>query len=132
MEPIHSAVLDAARACAAADWSFQVADVIAALPHLNPATVRTHVASRCCINAPANHETRYRYFRVLRRGVYRLEPAFRQRRGRGSSSSQDRILSSVDSGVDPSLIAESLRMTPTERLESMRGAAGALDAMRRR
>jgi hypothetical protein len=132
VEPIHTAVLDAARACASTDWSFRVADVITALSHLNPATVRTHVASRCCSNAPANHDTRYRYFRALRRGVYRLEPTFRQRRARGVQSSQERILASVDSGVDATLIAESLAMTPTERLESMHGAAKAMAAMRRR
>ena len=131
MEPVHSQVLDAACAVAAADWTFQIADVAAALPHLNAGTVRTHVASRCCANAPANHQTRYRYFAVLRRGVYRVEPAFRQPKRRRPTPSQDVILTSIDSGVDPTLIAESLAMTATERLEAMRQAARALDRLRR-
>jgi hypothetical protein len=45
VEPIHAQVLDAACANATDDWTFRIADIIAALPHLNPATVRTHVAS---------------------------------------------------------------------------------------
>jgi hypothetical protein len=131
VEPIHAQVLDAACANAADDWTFQIGDVIAALPHLNPATLRTHIASRCCANAPPNHQTRYRYFRALARGSYRIEPAFRRRRGSGRKPSQDRILGSMDSGVDSSLIAESLAMTATERLETMARAARALEAIRR-
>jgi hypothetical protein len=132
MEPVHLQVLEAARAGAASDWTFRTTDVAAALPHLNAATVRTHVASRCCVNAPSHHQSRYRYFRVVRRGVYRIERAFRQRvrRGKGGGGSQDRILASIESGVDPTLLRESLAMTPTERLETMRHAALSLDAMR--
>jgi hypothetical protein len=131
MEPIHAQILDAACANAADDWTFRIADVTAALPHLNPATVRTHIASRCCANAPANHQTRYRYFRALERGVYRVEPAFRRRPRPRPQPSQDLILSSMDSGVDSTLIADSLAMTATERLEAMRRTARALDALRR-
>jgi hypothetical protein len=130
MGPIHGQVLEAAAAVAAHDWTFRIADVTAALPHLNRATVRTHVASRCCANAPANHQTRYRYFRALERGVYRVEPAFRRSRRRRPAPSQEIILSSIASGVDWTLIAESLAMTATERLETMRRAAHALDAIR--
>jgi hypothetical protein len=43
-------------------------------------------------------------------------------------SSQDRLLA-LGSGVDPSLIDESLAMTPTERLDTMRRAAVSLEAM---
>jgi hypothetical protein len=114
---------------AARDWTFAISDIIAALPQLNAATVRTHVASRCCANAPANHHTRYRYFRAIARGEYRVEPAFR-RRQRPSRPSQDRILSAIDSGVDATLIAESLALPPTARLEAMRRVALSLDAMR--
>jgi hypothetical protein len=28
-------------------------------------TIRTHIASRCCVNAPDNHAVRYRYFRRI-------------------------------------------------------------------
>lgn len=111
-----------------------MADLARALSHLNPATVRTHVASRCCVNAPANHQSRYRYFRALGRGEYRIERAYRRRRGgrRPKRASQDAILASLDSGVDPTLIAESLAMTPTERIETMRRAALSLETIRSR
>lgn len=132
MAPIHDQVLDAARTVAADDWTFRIADVLGALPHLNAATVRTHVASRCCVNAPANHESRYRYFKAVGRGVYRVEASHRQRAARRRTPSQDRILSSVASGVDSTLIAESLAMTPTERLETMRRAAQSLEELRQR
>jgi len=132
MEPIHEQVLTAANAVAASDRTFRIADVAAALSHLNAATVRTHVASRCCVNAPANHQSRYRYFRAVRRGVYRIEPAFRRSRQRAKPASQDRILASIDSGVDSALIAASLAVPPTERIETMRRAALSLEAMRRR
>jgi hypothetical protein len=133
VEPIHAQVLEAACALAGGDWTFRIADVARALPHLNPGTVRTHVASRCCVNAPAHHQSRYAYFRALRRGVYRIEPSVRRRsRGGRREASQDIILSSVDSGVDRTLLAASMAMTPTERIETMRRAAVSLDAMRRR
>ena len=134
MDPIHIQVLEAACALANADWTFRVADVTGALPHLNPGTVRTHVASRCCVNAPPHHASRYRYFRALHRGVYRIEPAVRRRvpSDRGCRASQDVILASLDSGVDRTLLAESIALTPTERIETMRQAARSLDGMRAR
>jgi hypothetical protein len=36
------------------------------------ATVRTHIASSMCVNAPPNHATRYGDLERVRRGVYRL------------------------------------------------------------
>ena len=30
-------------------------EIVRALPHLDPGTVRTHIVSRCCVNAPKNH-----------------------------------------------------------------------------
>jgi hypothetical protein len=133
--PIHLAVLDAAVAQTGsrARWRFALRDVVRTLPHLNPATVRTHVASRCCVNAPSNHQSRYPYFRAVGRGVYRVEPAFRRSAGRRLKGGwQDRILERIESGVDPTLIDESLGLTPTERLERMRQAAESLDAMKSR
>jgi hypothetical protein len=132
--PVHEQVLEAASRVADARRSFKLRDVVAALPHLNPGTVRTHVVSRCCVNAPAHHQTRWRYFRALGKGIYRLEravapgPAARRRR-RGW---QDRILDAVPSSIDETLIVESLKRTPTERLEHMRAAAMSLEEMRRR
>jgi hypothetical protein len=107
---------------------------VRALPHLNAATVRTHVASRCCVNAPANHQSRYAYFTAVARGRYRVMPGFRRRVGRGrhNQASQDVILATTPAGVDSTLIAESLNMTPTERIETMRRAGRSLDDMRRR
>lgn len=35
-------------------------------------TIRTHVTSRCCGNAPKNHETKYDDFRRVGRGKYKL------------------------------------------------------------
>lgn len=130
VDPVHGQVLAAACERAERDWTFRVSDLIAALPHLNPATVRTHVASRCCVNAPANHQTRHPYFRAIARGRYRIEPAYRRRRA-ARRPWTDVLLSSVESGIDSSLIAASLAMTPTERLEVMQRAARGLAAMRR-
>ena len=76
-QAIHAEVLVAAqRLSRSSDWTFRLVDVVRALPHRNERTVRTHVASRCCVNAPANHPHRWPYFRRLRRGVYRIEPEF--------------------------------------------------------
>jgi len=52
------------------------------------------------------------------------------RQGALRSGWQDRLLAKVESGVDPTLIRESLKLTPTERLERMRAAAEALEAMK--
>lgn len=76
-QAIHAEVLAAARRLSrSTDWTFRLVDVVRALPHRNERSVRTHVASRCCVNAPANHPHRWPYFRRLRRGIYRIEPAF--------------------------------------------------------
>ena len=137
MEPIHLQVLEAAHRAAGRDWTFSIAEVARSLPHLDPATVRTHVASRCCVNAPPHHASRYAYFRAVARGTYRIEPAFRLRprgtAGRPRSQAwQDRLIAALPSSVDSTLVAESLKMTPTDRLETMRRAAVSLDAMTRR
>lgn len=132
MEPVHSQVLEAARRMADAQGLFRLRAVVAALPHLNAGTVRTHVASRCCVNAPANHQTRHPYFNVVERGLYRIQPQYRDTSARPSTSSFDRILRRLASGVDSAMVVASLQQTPTERLEAMRRAAASLDRMRRR
>ena len=53
------------------DGAFTPAEVVAALPHLNEGTVRTHVISRCCVNAPANHNHRPLYLKRVSRGRYK-------------------------------------------------------------
>lgn len=52
-------------------------EIVRALPHLNAQTVRTHVTSRCCVNAPAHHQSRLPYFRRIDRGRYELMPKYR-------------------------------------------------------
>lgn len=132
--PVHLEVLAAATRVAGRSRTFHLRDVVAALPHLNAGTVRTHVTSRCCVNAPAHHQTRWRYFRKVGRGEYCLEkrsPA-RAAEARPAYGWQDRVLAALPTSIDPTLIAESLERTPTERLEHMRAAALSLERMRRR
>jgi predicted RNase H-like HicB family nuclease len=59
------------------EWTFSPDEIVRALPGLNPGTVRTHIVSRCCVNAPANHAHRWKYFRRVGRGVYELLAALR-------------------------------------------------------
>ena len=44
---------------------------------------------------------------------------------------QDRLIAALGSGIDRTLLTESLKLTRTERLETMRHAALSLEAMRR-
>lgn len=63
--------------------------------------------------------------------MYAIEPRFRARPApRRTRGWQDALIARIDSGVDRTLIDESLRLTPTERLERMRRAAASLDRMR--
>jgi predicted RNase H-like HicB family nuclease len=76
---IHREVLSAAlRMCSERKgWTFRLVDVVRALPHLNPNSVRTHVVSRCCVNAPRNHPHKWDYFRRIGRGSYEVLPPWR-------------------------------------------------------
>ena len=78
--PIHEEVLTAAQRLAAPrkDWSFALQEVVSVLPALNQSTVRTHVVSRCCVNAPKNHLHKWDYFRRIGRGRYRIEAKYRR------------------------------------------------------
>ncbi len=77
---VHQEVLAAAiQICAERDdRTFRAEEIVSALPHLRPGTIRTHVTSRLCVNAPANHPHRWPYFRRVKRGTYELLPAYRQ------------------------------------------------------
>jgi predicted RNase H-like HicB family nuclease len=77
---IHDEVLRAAgRLCRERrGWTFTPAEVVRALPDLNESSVRTHIVSRCCVNAPKNHPHKWDYFRRVRRGVYEILPACRR------------------------------------------------------
>ena len=76
---VHEEVLATAQRLCRARRSrqFAPAEVVRALPHLNESTVRTHIVSRCCVNAPRNHDHRLPYFRRLRRGVYEICKTYR-------------------------------------------------------
>lgn len=76
---IHEEVLRAARRLCRArrGWTFAPEEVVRALPDLNESSVRTHVVSRCCVNAPKNHPHKWDYFRRVRRGIYEILPAHR-------------------------------------------------------
>lgn len=77
---IHTEVLQAARRLCEerGGWTFRVDEVVRALPHLNPRSVRTHVVSRCCANAPRNHPHKWDYFRRVGRGTYEILPGWRK------------------------------------------------------
>lgn len=77
---IHDEVLNAARRICRerGDWKFVPQEIVRALPQLNENSVRTHIVSRCCINAPKNHPHKWNYFHRVRRGVYEIAPALRQ------------------------------------------------------
>lgn len=76
---IHDDILAAAqRLCVGrGEWTFTPAEIVSALPHLNPRSVRTHITSRCCVNAPANHPHRLPYFMRVARGTYEICAPFR-------------------------------------------------------
>jgi len=59
-------------------WTFTPGEVVRALPDLNESSVRTHIVSRCCVNAPKNHPHKWDYFRRVGRGVYEILPACRR------------------------------------------------------
>ncbi len=79
---IHADVLRAARRLCRerGEWTFSAEDIVRALPHLNEHSVRAHISSRCCVNAPPNHPHRWPYFRRVARGSYEILPRYRAER----------------------------------------------------
>jgi hypothetical protein len=79
---IHEEVLRTARRICRerGEKTFRVGDVVCALPHLKESSVRTHIVSRCCVNAPKNHPHKWPYFRRLARGEYEILPPWRTER----------------------------------------------------
>ena len=75
---IHEEVLATAQRLCAAKRSrtFRPVEVVQALPHLNESSVRTHIVSRCCVNAPEHHLNRLPYFERVRRGVYQIRKGY--------------------------------------------------------
>lgn len=78
--PVHLEVLEAARRLCRrrSGWTFRPDEIVRALPHCRASTVRTHVVSRCCVNAPRNHPHVWDYFRRVERGVYEMLPKHRR------------------------------------------------------
>ena len=72
--PIHIEVLHAALwLCRSrGGWTFQPNEIVRRLPSLNASSVRTHIVSRCCVNAPRNHPHAWDYFKRIDRGVYEI------------------------------------------------------------
>lgn len=75
---VHDEVLATAQRLCRAKRSrtFKLGEVVRALPHLNASTVRTHIVSRCCVNAPKNHAHRWPYFKRLKRGIYEIHGTY--------------------------------------------------------
>jgi predicted RNase H-like HicB family nuclease len=59
-------------------WRFRPVEIVRALPHLDPGTIRTHVVSRCCVNAPINHPHKWDYFERVGRGLYEIRRPYRR------------------------------------------------------
>jgi predicted RNase H-like HicB family nuclease len=77
---VHDQVLRAAIALCRSrgGWRFRAVEIVRALPHLDAGTVRTHIVSRCCVNAPENHPHRWDYFERVSRGLYEVRSAHRR------------------------------------------------------
>ena len=84
---IHDEVLQAARRICRerGGWTFTPEEIVRALPGLNVSSVRTHIVSRCCVDAPKNHPHKWDYFGRVRRGVYEILPAHRRAKRRAST-----------------------------------------------
>jgi len=93
--PIHEEVLSAAlRICRGrTGWRFRPLEVVRALPHLHAGSVRTHVVSRCCVNAPEHHVHRWDYFDRVGRGLYEIRTNYRRRARAPKSTVSERAAS---------------------------------------
>lgn len=56
---------------------FTVAEVIDAMKKRNTiyseGTIKTHITSRCCANAPKHHQTTFDDYERVARGIYRMK-----------------------------------------------------------
>ena len=112
---IHEEILLAARRLCVErrSWTFTPMEVVSALPHLNERSVRTHVVSRCCVNAPSHHPHRWPYFERVRRGVYRIRAEYR---GTGEERAGRKIGSEV---ADASPAYEVTTVVPRETIHAV-------------
>jgi hypothetical protein len=60
--------------------------------------------------------------------MYRLQPRFHVKE-KPHPGWQDILITELGTGLDATQIVESLKLTPTERLESMRRAAASLEGL---
>ncbi|WP_455644316.1 DUF7669 domain-containing protein [Paenibacillus lactis] len=69
---------------------FEVGEIVEYMlgknPNLNVSTICTHITSRCCINAAANHAVTYNDYERIGRGIYRLFETGSKVEERGESS----------------------------------------------
>ena len=89
--PAHDEILRAAnRLCRdRRGWRFRPVEIVQALPHLDPGTIRTHVVSRCCVNAPTNHPHKWNYFERVARGVYEVRRRYRDHGGESTRAAAE-------------------------------------------
>ncbi|HKB06654.1 MAG TPA: hypothetical protein VKF61_00085 [Candidatus Polarisedimenticolia bacterium] len=111
------------------EWTFGPKEIVAALADLNPGSVRTHVMSRCCVNAPEHHAHRWPYFRRLRRGVYEILPACRRRRG-AAPESPDPVIAAYVKDIDRTLIRQNLEKGFEERLQTLQAWTNDMEELR--
>ena len=133
--PVHTRVLDAARRSRGRHQRLAVPpprDIVQTLPDLDeedrPHPSQAAVASmrRAITNRVTPISERW----VA--GSMRSNPDSERTSQRPAGAvGRTALIARVDSGVDRTLIDESLKLTPTERLERMRRAAASLDTMRR-
>ena len=99
---VHEDVLSAAlRICRErGDWTFSPNEIVRALPDKNPQTVRTHVTSRCCVNAPKNHLHKWDYFRRIGHACYEILPSCRSSGRRRGKSAKPMDLTDWSAGAD--------------------------------
>lgn len=140
---VHEEVLAAANDIVAQPGSngvFSLAEVLRRLAHLNERTVRTHVVSRCCVNAPKNHPHRWKYFLRVGRGQYEIVPEYRRRKkaakpaakppqstaGSGSGEAGNRprretihVIVSEDKGIDTAECVEIAVATQGRSLDDL-------------
>jgi antitoxin component of MazEF toxin-antitoxin module len=112
---IHEEVLATARRIGRdrKDWTFRPDEIVRALPHLNAGTIRTHVTSRCCVNAPSNHPHKWDYFTRLSRGVYEIRAKYRT----GEGAREERVEYVVGTRSKP---LRTIRCTLTRSAEGFR------------
>lgn len=81
------------------NWTFKASEVVLRLPHLNESSVRTHIVSRCCVNAPKNHPHKWDYFERRQRGQYAIRRTYRKETGTGRIATQKKSVGGVGTAV---------------------------------